>query len=238
MASWVADNPPVPRPRLQPVDHLDVQGEPPSSAARAAAARTSASTCGKIDQNMLVVTAGADHIAPRPGTLPLLDLVASEDVTHLDRPGGHIGLMAGSKARKEIWPDIAEWLEERSDSLEEETTNERNRDTGTPRGRHRPAQARGPRGAGHRRHARHRRRHLPQPRRPGRDRRRRLLLRTRRRPRVISRRSRSRARPAASTRATSASTRTASASSRRSSSSTAGSTSSSTTPASRTTCRC
>ena len=45
------------------------------------------------------------------GTLPLLDLVSSEDVTHLDRPGGHIGLMAGSKARNEIWPDIAEWLE-------------------------------------------------------------------------------------------------------------------------------
>ena len=67
-----------------------------------------------IGQNTLVVTAGADHIAPRPGTLPLLDLVSSEDVTHLDRPGGHIGLMAGSKARDEIWPDIAEWLEERS----------------------------------------------------------------------------------------------------------------------------
>ena len=38
----------------------------------------------------------------------------SEDVTHLDRPGGHIGLMAGSQAREEIWPDIAEWLGERS----------------------------------------------------------------------------------------------------------------------------
>ena len=44
----------------------------------------------------------------------LLDLVTSEDVTHLDRPGGHIGLMAGSRAREEIWPNIAEWLEERS----------------------------------------------------------------------------------------------------------------------------
>jgi poly[(R)-3-hydroxyalkanoate] polymerase subunit PhaC len=40
--------------------------------------------------------------------------VASEDVTHLARPGGHIGLMAGSKARKGIWPDIAAWLGERS----------------------------------------------------------------------------------------------------------------------------
>ena len=35
-------------------------------------------------------------------------------MTHLDRPGGHIGLMAGSNAQKEIWPDIAEWLESRS----------------------------------------------------------------------------------------------------------------------------
>jgi polyhydroxyalkanoate synthase len=68
----------------------------------------------RIEQSMLVVTAGADHIAPPPGTRPLLDLAGSEDVTHFDRPGGHIGLMAGSRAREEIWPDIAEWLEPRS----------------------------------------------------------------------------------------------------------------------------
>ena len=69
-----------------------------------------------IEQNLLVVTAGADHIAPRRGTLPLLDLVSSADVEHLDRPGGHIGLMAGSRARTDIWPEIAGWLAERSDS--------------------------------------------------------------------------------------------------------------------------
>ena len=69
---------------------------------------------GRIDHNLLVITAGADHIAPREGTLPILDMVSSADVTHLDRPGGHIGLMAGSKARKEVWPEIVDWLEERS----------------------------------------------------------------------------------------------------------------------------
>ncbi|GMA41204.1 alpha/beta fold hydrolase [Mobilicoccus caccae] len=67
-----------------------------------------------LDQSILVVTASADHIAPRESTLPLLDLVSSDDVEHMDRVGGHIGLMAGSKARKEIWPDIADWLEPRS----------------------------------------------------------------------------------------------------------------------------
>lgn len=69
---------------------------------------------GRICEPLLVVTAGADHIAPREGTLPVLDLVASSDVTHLDRPGGHIGLMAGSKARGEIWPEISAWLAQRS----------------------------------------------------------------------------------------------------------------------------
>jgi polyhydroxyalkanoate synthase len=64
-------------------------------------------------QSVLVVTATADHIAPRPGTLPFLAMVGSKDVTHFDRKGGHIGLMAGSKARHEIWPDIAAWLGER-----------------------------------------------------------------------------------------------------------------------------
>jgi polyhydroxyalkanoate synthase len=68
----------------------------------------------RIDQNLLVVTAGADHIAPREGTVPLLELVSSADVTHLDRPGGHIGLMVGSNARRGTWPDIAEWLAQRS----------------------------------------------------------------------------------------------------------------------------
>jgi polyhydroxyalkanoate synthase len=68
----------------------------------------------QIDQNLLVITAAGDHIAPRAGTLPIFDLVSSEDVTHFDRPGGHIGLIAGSAARREIWPDIAGWLAERS----------------------------------------------------------------------------------------------------------------------------
>ena len=71
----------------------------------------------RVEQSLLIVTAGADHIAPPQGTKPLLDLVVSDDVTCIDRPGGHIGLMAGSKAREEIWPDIAHWLQEHSQTL-------------------------------------------------------------------------------------------------------------------------
>jgi len=65
-------------------------------------------------QSVLVVTATADHIAPRSGTLPFLGMCGSQDLTHFDRRGGHIGLMAGSKAKHEIWPDLSAWLASRS----------------------------------------------------------------------------------------------------------------------------
>jgi polyhydroxyalkanoate synthase len=80
----------------------------------------------RIDQGLLVVTAGADHIAPPEGTHPLFDMVGSDDVTRLDRPGGHIGLMAGSKAKKEIWPDIADWLKDRSKTTRRGSSNNGN----------------------------------------------------------------------------------------------------------------
>jgi polyhydroxyalkanoate synthase subunit PhaC len=113
MARWVADNPPFPgRAYREWITWMYKENRLVRGALRL---RGRLVDLRRIDQNLLVITAGADHIAPRPGTMPLLDLVSSEDVTHVDRPGGHIGLMAGSKARNEIWPEIAEWLAERSD---------------------------------------------------------------------------------------------------------------------------
>jgi polyhydroxyalkanoate synthase len=113
MAKWVADNPPFPGRAFREwttwmyQENRLVDGR--------LELRDRRVDLTKIEQNLLVVTAGADHIAPPPQTRPLLDLVASGDVTHFDRPGGHIGLMAGSKAREEIWPDIVDWLDARSD---------------------------------------------------------------------------------------------------------------------------
>ena len=112
MAKWVADNPPFAGRAWRQWIHLMYRD--------AGLLRGTVRLRGKlvdlrrIDQNVLVITAGADHIAPRPGTMPIFDLIASEDVEHFDRPGGHIGLVAGSAARNELWPGIAEWLAERS----------------------------------------------------------------------------------------------------------------------------
>ena len=112
MARWVADNPPFPSAAYR--DWIIWMYKENRLVRGRMRLRGKRVDLGQIRQSLLVVTAGADHIAPPEGTHPLLGLVASEDVTSIDRPGGHIGLMAGSKAKKEIWPDITEWLEERS----------------------------------------------------------------------------------------------------------------------------
>jgi polyhydroxyalkanoate synthase subunit PhaC len=112
MAKWVADNPPFPAGAFR--DWITSMYKENRLVRGRMRLRGKLIDLKEIDQSLLVVTAGADHIAPPPGTRPLLDLVGSDDITCFDRPGGHIGLMAGSKARKEIWPDIAEWLSERS----------------------------------------------------------------------------------------------------------------------------
>ena len=112
MAKWVADNPPFPsRAYREWITWMYKENRLVDGRLRLRGERVD---LARIEQNLLVVTAGADHIAPREGTMPLLDMVASEDVTHLDRPGGHIGLMAGSKAKHEIWPELADWMRERS----------------------------------------------------------------------------------------------------------------------------
>jgi polyhydroxyalkanoate synthase len=112
MAKWVADNPPFParawrewttwmyREGGLPHGRVLLRGRPVD--------------LRSIDQSLLVITARADHITPPGNTAPIFELVASTDVTHFDRPGGHIGLIAGSRAREEIWPAIAGWLHERS----------------------------------------------------------------------------------------------------------------------------
>lgn len=112
MAKWVADNPPFPgRAYSQWITWMYKENRLVAGRLRLRGRRVD---LGRIEQNLLIVTAGSDHIAPPSNTIPLLDLVSSGDVTHLARPGGHIGLMAGSKARDEIWPELAEWLAERS----------------------------------------------------------------------------------------------------------------------------
>jgi polyhydroxyalkanoate synthase len=112
MAKWIADNPPFPaRAFREWVTWVYKENQLARGLLRLRGRRADL-RC--IDQSLLVLTADADHIAPPANTIPLLALVRSADVSHLAKPGGHIGLMAGSKARQQTWPELTDWLSERS----------------------------------------------------------------------------------------------------------------------------
>jgi polyhydroxyalkanoate synthase subunit PhaC len=112
MGKWIADNPPFPaRAFREWVTWIYKENRLARGLLRIRGQRVD---LGMIEQSLLVITADDDHIVPPVNTIPLLDLVASGDVTHLAKPGGHIGLMAGSKARHQIWPELADWLGQRS----------------------------------------------------------------------------------------------------------------------------
>jgi polyhydroxyalkanoate synthase len=116
MAKWIADNPPFPaRAFREWVTWVYKENRLARGVLELRGRRVD---LHRIRQSLLIVTADADHIAPPSNTVPLLDLVQSSDVTHFARPGGHIGLMAGSKARAQIWPDLTGWLSERSAAAE------------------------------------------------------------------------------------------------------------------------
>jgi polyhydroxyalkanoate synthase subunit PhaC len=67
-----------------------------------------------VKASLLLVTGRNDPIVTEQCSLPILDLVRSEDKTHLRVPGGHMAILGGSGAPKAIWPQVADWLAARS----------------------------------------------------------------------------------------------------------------------------
>ena len=86
MAKWVADNPPFPaRAYREWITWMYKENRLVSGRMRLRGRRVD---LPPIEQNLLVVTAGADHIAPREGTLPVLDLVAAPTSRTSTAPAG------------------------------------------------------------------------------------------------------------------------------------------------------
>ena len=63
----------------------------------------------------LNVVAERDHIVPSLSALPLTPLVGSDDVTELLLPAGHVGLIIGSRGRKQCMPAMSDWMLAHSD---------------------------------------------------------------------------------------------------------------------------
>ena len=63
---------------------------------------------------LLNVAGAKDFICPLSQAEPTMDLVGSDDKDLLVSDAGHVGLMVGPAAKKEVRPRICEWLEPRS----------------------------------------------------------------------------------------------------------------------------
>ncbi len=68
----------------------------------------------RIHCPVLVVGAKQDYIVPPESARALIDAVASSDKEYLELPGGHISLIAGRGAKRNVWPKVSAWMAKRS----------------------------------------------------------------------------------------------------------------------------
>ncbi|GGC65798.1 alpha/beta fold hydrolase [Marinobacter halophilus] len=68
-----------------------------------------------VNANLLAIAGQEDTLATPGAAKRVMDHVSSVDKTFRVAPGGHMGILAGSKAPKASWLELAEWLAARSD---------------------------------------------------------------------------------------------------------------------------
>ncbi len=68
----------------------------------------------RITCPVMNIMAQEDDLVPCAQSAPFNDLVGSTDRASIVAPAGHIGLAIGSKAQREVWPQVVRWLAARS----------------------------------------------------------------------------------------------------------------------------
>jgi polyhydroxyalkanoate synthase subunit PhaC len=68
----------------------------------------------RITCPVMNIMAQSDDLVPCAQSAPFNDLVGSVDRASIVAPAGHIGLAIGSKAQREVWPQVVQWLASRS----------------------------------------------------------------------------------------------------------------------------
>jgi polyhydroxyalkanoate synthase subunit PhaC len=61
----------------------------------------------------LNVVAQKDDLVAPPSSTALNDAVGSKDKSIIEFPSGHVGLIMGHRAHKEVWPKVGDWLKHR-----------------------------------------------------------------------------------------------------------------------------
>ena len=67
-----------------------------------------------IASNLLAFAGKTDILVPPPVAETIVDIVVSKDKEFRIAPGGHMGVIIGSKAQNAVWSESVEWLAERS----------------------------------------------------------------------------------------------------------------------------
>jgi polyhydroxyalkanoate synthase len=73
---------------------------------------------GRIEANLLNIVAEYDHLVARSQAENIMARVSSKDKTLKVVPSTHVGIMAGRSAKYKLWPEIVDWLVQRSKPLE------------------------------------------------------------------------------------------------------------------------
>ncbi len=75
-----------------------------------------------IDMPVLQIVGGYDHLIPPESSKPFNDVLPSDDKEIIEFDSGHIGLSVSSRSHENLWPEVCEWLAERSsvDETDEE----------------------------------------------------------------------------------------------------------------------
>jgi polyhydroxyalkanoate synthase len=68
----------------------------------------------KITCPLQILMASADHLVPPSQSESLASKVGSKDIKLRTLEAGHIGLSVSSKAHKVFWPEVTQWLADRS----------------------------------------------------------------------------------------------------------------------------
>jgi polyhydroxyalkanoate synthase len=68
----------------------------------------------RLKANLLTVIAEGDHLTPPCQSEAIVSRIGSKDTEVFHVAGGHIGIMAGSRAHEQTWPHIESWLAARS----------------------------------------------------------------------------------------------------------------------------
>ncbi|WP_049894236.1 class III poly(R)-hydroxyalkanoic acid synthase subunit PhaC [Salinarchaeum sp. Harcht-Bsk1] len=78
----------------------------------------------EIDMPVLQIVAEYDHLIPPGASKPFNDVVGTDDVTTMEFATGHIGMSVSSRSHAQLWPDVCEWFEERSQLEDDEPATE------------------------------------------------------------------------------------------------------------------